>query len=414
MPLTDVAARKAAPREKPYKLSDEKGLYLHVQPNGARYWRLKYRFGGKEKVLALGVYPEVGLKEARERRAAAQKLLDQGKDPGETRREEKIARKVAARTSFEAVAREWFEHKRHEWVESYADKIIVSLEKDLFPSLGRRPIGEITAAELLAALRKVEARGALETLKRVRQRASDVFLYAIATGRAETNPAAGLHKAVKVAPSRHRPALHAGELRDFFIRLEAVRISSQIKSAVRLLILTFLRPGELRGACWSEVDLSAGLWIVPGERDRSRGMVGMKMKEPHAVPLSRQAIALFKGLQTLTGDGELVFPNRNDSSRPMSDGTINSALRAMGYSSDQVTGHGFRSTATGALLELGFRPEVIDRQLSHRERNEVFGAYSHQAEYMDERRRMMQAWADYLDRLRSGAEVIPLRATGKS
>lgn len=414
MPLTDVAVRKAVSQEKAYKLSDEKGLYLLVQPNGSRYWRLKYRFGGKEKALALGVYPEVGLKEARSRRANAQRLIDQGIDPGEARREEKIARKVAAATSFEAVGREWYQKKRHEWVERYADKVLASLEKDLFPSLGRRPIAEITSAELLAVLRKVEARGALETLKRIRQRASDVFLYAIATGRAEVNPATGLHKAVKVASAKRRPALHASELRDFFIRLEAVRISNQVKAAVRLLVLTFLRPGELRGACWQELDLAQAMWIVPGERDRSRGMVGMKMKEDHAVPLSHQAVALFEGLQILNGHGELVFPNRNDPTRPMSDGTINSALRAMGYNSDQVTGHGFRATATGALLELGFRPEVIDRQLSHRERNEVFGAYSHQAEYMDERRRMMQAWADYLDRLRTCAPVIQLRTAATS
>ncbi len=401
MPLTDVAARNAALREKPYKLSDEKGLYLLIQPNGSKYWRLKYRFGGKEKVLALGIYPTVGLKEARHRRADAQKLLDQGTDPSETRRVEKIARHVSGNTSFKSVALEWFEKKRHEWVPTYAAKVLESIEKDLFPSLGRRPVSEITTAELLTTLRKIEARGALETLKRIRQRSSDIFLHAIATGRVESNPANGLHKAVKVASQKRRSALRPNELRDFFIRLEAVRLTRPIKTAVRLLILTFLRPGELRSACWPEIDFETAQWTVPGERDRSRGMVGMKMKETHVVPLSRQAVALFKELSENSNRHELVFPNRNDPTRPMSDGTINSALRAMGYSHDQVTGHGFRATATGALLELGFRPEIIDKQLSHRERNEVFGAYSHQAEYMAERRRMMQAWADYLDSLKS-------------
>lgn len=284
-----------------------------------------------------------------------------------------------------------------------------SIEKDLFPSLGRRPVAEITAAELLLAFRKVEARGALETLKRVRQRASDVFLYAIATGRAEANPAAGLHKALKTAPTKHRAALHPRDLRDFFARLEAVRVSALVKLAIRLLMLTFLRPGELRGARWCEIDLDNAAWIVPAERDRARGLVGMKMKEAHTVPLSPQAVEVLREIMAITGDRELLFPNRNDPTRPMSDGTINSALRAMGYAGDEVTGHGFRATAAVALLELGYRPEVIDRQLAHRERKEVFGAYSHQAEYLAERRQLMEAWGNYLDAAKAD-NVVPIRA----
>ena len=408
MALTDTAIRKARPGEKPYKLADEKGLFLLVgiKP-GALYWRLKYRFAGKEKLLALGVYPEVPLKVARQKRDDARRLLDTGKDPSETRRAEKIARKVAADASFEIVAREWHEKKRGEWLDTYAAKVLTSLEQDLFPSLGRRPVSEISAAEMLAVLRKVEARGALETLKRVRQRASDIFLYAIATGRAENNPVTGLHKALKVASVEHRAALHPTALREFFIRLDAVRVTRMVKNAIRLLALTFLRPGELRGASWSEIDLQAGVWVVPAERDRSRGLVGMKMKEAHTVALSTQAVDLLKELHEMTGQRDLVFPNRNDPRRPMSDGTINTALRAMGYAGDEVTGAGFRTTATGALLELGWRPEVIDRQLAHRERKEVFGAYSHQAEYLAERRKMMQQWADYLDQAGRG-NVVPL------
>ena len=410
MPLTDTAIRKAKPGEKPYKLADEKGLFLlvGVKP-AALYWRMKYRFAGKEKLLALGVYPEISLKAARQKRDEARRLLDAGTDPAEARRVEKIARKVAAASSFEAVAREWHEKKRHEWVETYAAKVLTSLEQDLFPTLGRRPIAEISSAELLAVLRKIEARGALETLKRVRQRANDIFLHAIATGCAENNPAAGLHKAVKTAPVTHRPALYPADLREFFIRLDAVRVSRMIKNAVRLLVLTFLRPGELRGARWAEIDLQAGVWVVPAERDRSRGLVGMKMKEMHTVSLSSQAVDVLKDLHEITGHRDLVFPNRNDPRRPMSDGTVNSALRAMGYAGDEVTGSGFRATATGALLELGWRPEVIDRQLAHRERKEVFGAYSHQAEYLAERRKMMQQWADWLDQVKSGANVVPIR-----
>lgn len=408
MALTDTAIRKARPGEKPYKLADEKGLFLLVgiKP-GALYWRLKYRFAGKEKLLALGVYPEVPLKVARQKRDDARRLLDAGKDPSETRRVEKIARKVAADASFEIVAREWHEKKRGEWLDTYAAKVLTSLEQDLFPALGHRPVSEISAAEILAVLRKVEARGALETLKRVRQRASDIFLYAIATGRADNNPVTGLHKALKVASVEHRAALHPTALREFFIRLDAVRVTRMVKNAIRLLALTFLRPGELRGASWSEIDLQAGVWVVPAERDRSRGLVGMKMKEAHTVALSTQAVDLLKELHEMTGQHDLVFPNRNDLRRPMSDGTINTALRAMGYAGDEVTGAGFRTTATGALLELGWRPEVIDRQLAHRERKEVFGAYSHQAEYLAERRKMMQQWADYLDQVGRG-NVVPL------
>lgn len=405
--LNDTQCRQARATEKAIKLADDKGLYLLVALSGAKYWRMDYRFGGKRKTLALGVYPEVSLKVARQKLDEARRLLDAGVDPSEARRTEKIARKVAADASFEVVAREWHEKKRGQWLDTYAAKVLTSLEQDLFPTLGRRPVSEISAAEMLAVLRKVEIRGALETLKRVRQRASDIFLYAIATGRAENNPVTGLHKALKVASVEHRAALHPTALREFFIRLDAVRVTRMVKSAIRLLALTFLRPGELRGASWSEIDLQAGVWVVPAERDRSRGLVGMKMKEAHTVALSTQAVDLFKELHEMTGQRDLVFPNRNDPRRPMSDGTINTALRAMGYAGDEVTGAGFRTTATGALLELGWRPEVIDRQLAHRERKEVFGAYSHQAEYLAERRKMMQQWADYLDQAGRG-NVVPL------
>lgn len=411
MSLTDTAIRKATPAEKPFKLYDEKGLFLLINPNDSRYWKFKYRFAGKEKKLSLGVYPEVTLKQARQKRDEARAILDAGGDPGERRRADKIASKVASDNVFEAVAREWHDKKKGEWVDTYAVKVLTSLEQDLFPTLGRRPISEISAAEMLSTLRKVEARGALETLKRVRQRASDIFIYAIATSRAETNPVAGLEKALKVASTTHRPALRAAGLRDFFIRLDTVRVSKMVKSAIQLLAMTFLRPGELRGASWAEIDLQAGVWVVPAERDRSRGLVGMKMKEPHTVTLSTQAVELLRELREITGNRDLVFPNRNDPRRPMSDGTINSALRAMGYAGDEVTGAGFRTTATGALLELGWRPEVIDRQLAHRERNEVFGAYSHQAEYMAERRKMMQQWSDWIDQVKAGGNVVPLHGS---
>lgn len=407
--LTDTACRNAKPGEKLRKIADELGLYLLVHPNGSKYWRMDYRFDGKRKTLALGVYPDVTLKDARNKRDEERRRLAAGIDPGQHRKQTNEEKRTRRANTFEAVAREWLGTK--ELVPNYRDKVLASLENDVFKHVGARPIAEVNAPEVLEVLRKIEARGALETLKRVRQRMSDVFLYAIATGRATSNPVQGLHKALKVQRASHRPALQARDLRDFFIRLDVVRISRPVKLALHLLVLTFVRPGELRGAQWSELDFDRGEWVIPAERDRARGLVGMKMKEPHVVPLSRQAAAVFEELQAHSGHKDLVFPNRNDHTRPISDGTLNSALRAMGYSADQVTGHGFRATATGGLLELGFKPEVIDRQLAHRERDQVFGAYSHTAQYMAERRELMQAWADYVDAVVSGAKVIPLRAT---
>ncbi|MBL8448218.1 MAG: tyrosine-type recombinase/integrase [Zoogloeaceae bacterium] len=411
MKLTDLACRKAQPREKSYRMAAGGGLYLEVLPAGGKYWRWKYRFLDKEKRLAIGVYPRVSLKDAEKKRDEARKLLDDGRDPSVERKAKKIMARIAHANTFESVAREWHATRSHDLVADYAEKILASLEKDVFPALGFRPISEITAPEVLAVLRKVEARGALDTLKRIRQRVSDVFLYAIATSRAASNPVAGLHKAVKVHKGEHRPALQARDLRDFFIRLEVAPISRPVKLALHLLVLTFLRPGELRSARWCELDLDKGEWLVPGERDRSRGMTGMKMGEDHVVPLSRQVVAIFEELKDYSGERDLVFFNRNDHTRPMSDGTLNSALRAMGYGAKEVTGHGFRATATGSLLELGWRPEVIDRQLAHRERRgAVFGAYSHTAQFLQERRKMMQAWADYVDAICTAQNVIPIRA----
>lgn len=398
------------PTDKPYTLADEKGLYLQVTPSGGKLWRMKYRFSGKEKLLAFGKYPEVSLAEARDRRDEARKLLAAGTDPGEHRQAVKLAKAAEGCNTFEAVARQWHAKVKASLVPEYAQKILRSLEMDVFPAIGKRPIAEIRPPEMLAMLRKIEARGTLETLKRVRQRCADVFTFAIASGLRETeNPVAGLEKTLQTAKVRHHPALHARHLPDFFTRLEIVRISQPVKQAIQLAILLFLRPGELRSARWPEIDLDSATWIVPGERDRERGMTGMKMKEAHVVPLSRQAVEIFRQLQPYSGSGELVFPNRNDPTRPMSNGTVNSALRAMGYAGDEVTGHGFRATAASALAEMGFRKEVIDRQLAHKERNQVLSAYIHQAEYLEERRVLMQTWADYIDSLTNGGKVIPIQ-----
>lgn len=409
MALTDTAVRQAKPAEKDRKVSDERGLYLLIRASGSKLWRLDYRFEGIRKTLALGGYPDVSLASARRLRDQARELIAAGADPSQARKDEEAAKRIAKENSFEAMSRAW--HKLHEaeWVAQHAVRIIRSLEADVFPILGSKPVSEITAVDVLAVLRKVEARGAADMVKRLRQRIGDVFMYAIATGAATSNPAEGLHKAVTPYRATRRAALQAADLRDFFIRLEAVRLGLPVKHAIRLQVLTFVRPGELRCAMWSEFDLEAGMWIVPGERDRSRGLVGMKMGETHHVPLSRQVVAILAELRNYSGHGDLVFPNRNDPNRTMTNNTVNAGLRAMGYTSAQVSGAGFRATATGALLELGYRPEVIDRQLSHRERKEVFGAYSHQVQYLPERKKMMQEWADHVDRVCKGTDIVQLK-----
>lgn len=411
--LTDIECRKAQAADGTRKkLSDQKSLYLLVTPTG-KYWRFDYRFAGKRKTLALGVFPETKVREAREKCDAARKLLANNIDPAEAKKATKAAMRAEQENSFEAVARTWYAQTSQNLVPTYAAKIIRSLELDVFPTLGKRPIGDIKPPEVLAMLRRIEARGALETLKRVRQRCSDIFTFAIASGLRQTeNPVTGLEKALQAIKPKHHASLHVRQLPEFFIRLEAVRVSQPVKLAVRLAILLFLRPGEIRSAQWKEIDLDSATWIVPAERDRERGMTGMKMKDTHVVPLSRQAVEIFRQLRPYSGSGELVFPNRNDPRRPMSDGTVNSALRAMGYAGDEVTGHGFRTTAASALAEMGFRKEVIDRQLAHKERNQVLAAYIHQAEYIDERRIMMQAWADRVEKLEKGADIIRLAASG--
>lgn len=408
MALNDTVVRQIKPSDKPQKLADGDGLYLLVQASGSKLWRFDYRFLDKRKTLALGRYPDVSLKAARHALAEARSLLAEGTDPGAARKDAKRAARVAAANSFEAVARAWWEKWRADRTEGTASGAIRALEIHVFPRLGSMPISSIGPVDVLEVLRKIEAKGSTEMLKRVRARIGEVFIFAIANGLAASNPSEGLHKAVKTHTEQRRPALRASELREFFIRLDAVRISQPIKLAIRLLVLTFVRPGELRCAQWHEFDLDADVWTVPAERDRSRGLTGMKMREEHIVPLSRQAVAALRELQTHSGGRDLLFPNRNGQGRPISDGTINSALRAMGYQAHEVTGHGFRATATGALLELGFRPDVIDRQLAHRERKQVFAAYSHHAQFLPERKKMMQAWADYVDRLCKGGDVIDL------
>ncbi len=399
MALTDAAARNARTRSKPYKLSDAKGLFLLVHPNGSKYWRLKYRIGGKEKLLALGVYPEIGLGEARELAGDARRLVKENKDPVAERQAARARAAVSAATTFEAVAKEWMQSRAKKWSPSYADKVDTVLTTNLFPRIGRMPIETITAPVLLGALRPIEARGALEVAARARRWAGEVFRYAIATGRGQNDPAAALKGALKTAQTQHYPALRRDELGDFVRKLVDYPGRPETRLAVHLLLLTFVRPGELRAAQWSEFNLQAAEWRIPSER--------MKGRTEHIVPLSSQALRLLEELRTLTGHGDYLFPSGRARVPCMSENTINKAIDVLGYKG-RVVGHGFRATASTILNESGrFPVDAIERQLAHAERNKVRAAY-HRAQYLVERRQMMQHWADLLDACRKGAEVIPI------
>jgi integrase len=385
--LSDAKARNAKPRAKSYKISDGEGLFLVVMPSGSKYWRLRYFHAGKEKLLALGVYPDVSLADARDRRAHARKALAAGNDPAELKREAK--RQITLRTanSFEVVAREWLETRKHKWASSSSRQTTARLEQHVFPKIGPRPIAEIAPPEVLAMLRTVEARGTLETAHRIMQICGQIFMYAIATGRAERNPVPDLRGALKTPVSKHYPFLNASDLTGYLRKLEAYDGSVVTKLALRFLLLTFVRTGELRAARWNEVDWEKAEWRIPAER--------MKMKELHLVPLSTQAIATLREIENHTGKGQYVFPNYHNPATFMSENAMLFALYRMGYHS-RATGHGFRSTASTILNENGFRADVIERQLAHGERNDVRAAYNH-AEYLPERRTMMQWWADHLD-----------------
>jgi len=388
MALSDAKVRNAKPLSKPFKIADGEGLFLLVVPSGGKYWRFKYHFGGKEKLLALGVYPEVSLGEAREKRAEARKTLAKGNDPGAVKRENKLQTALNSEHTFEAIAREWFAQRTHEWAEGTSRTHLKRLERHIIPKLGKRPIKEITAPEVLAMVRVVEGKGTLDTAKRLMQICGQVFMYAIATGRAERNPVPDLRGAIKTAVTTHHAYLRAGELPEYLMRLDAYDGAIVTKLALKLLLLTFVRTTELRAANWSEIDFDKAEWRLPAER--------MKMKEEHIVPLSSQAVSVLRELQNHTGNRQFIFPNqKNPFSAFMSENTMLYALYRMGYHS-RTTGHGFRSTASTILNENGFMPDVIERQLAHSERNKVRAAYNH-AHYLPERRKMMQWWADYLD-----------------
>jgi integrase len=402
MALTDVALRQTKPGVKTQRLSDAGGLFLEIRPNGAKYWRLAYRFDGKQKMLALGVYPDVSLVAAREKREAAKKLLASGVDPSDNRKALKSV--LSGEGSFEAVAREWFYQKSPVWAGSHSSKIIVRLEQDIFPWLGSKQINTVTAPDLLAVLRRIESRGAVDTANRAKQNCSQIFRYAIATGRAERDPAADLRGALKSTRKIHYPTIiEPSKIAELMRAIEGYSGGLLTRCALRLAPLVFVRPGELRQAEWAEFDFAAAEWRIPADK--------MKMKVMHLVPLSRQAIKILMEIQPLTGSGKYVFPSERTGERPMSNNTVNAALRRLGYPKEEITGHGFRSMASTRLHEMGWASDVIERQLAHGERNSVKAAYCH-AEYLAERKKLMQVWADYLEALAAGAKIIPFKAAG--
>ncbi len=405
MALTDVMVRKAKAADRPRKLADEKGLFLLVSPGGSKYWRFKYRFAGREKLLALGVYPDVTLAEARERRDEARKLLSREVDPGELKRLRRQAARTAGANTFEAVAREWYAKHSANWVESHSTKILRRLERDVFPWLGRRPIAEVAAPEILTVLRRIESRGALETAHRAHQNCSQIMRYAVATGRAERDPAADLRGALPPARERHYATITEPKaIGDLLRAIQGYEGSFITKCALQLAPLVFVRPGELRRAEWVEVDLDAREWRIPAER--------MKMRALHIVLLAKQAVTVLRELHGLTGEDKYLFPGVRSKARPMSENTVNAALRRLGYGKDEMTGHGFRAMASTVLNEMGWHRDAIERQLAHAERDSVRAAYNY-AEHLPERRKMMQAWADHLDALRDGAEIVSLRRAGR-
>lgn len=397
--LTETAIRAAKATEKPAKLFDAGGLYLLLNPQGSRLWRLKYRVHGKEKLLAIGAYPDVSLKRAREKRDEARRLLADGIDPSAQRKAEKLAHAE----TFETLATEWLNLQRKRFSQSSLEKAEWMFNDLLNPFLGSKPITTITAPEILAVLRKIEARGKHETAHRLRQRCGQVFRYAVATGRALRDPTVDLRGALAPIVVAHRAAItEPKRIGELLRAIDDYQGQPGTAAALKLAPLVFARPGELRAAEWSEFTLEGKdpEWRIPAER--------MKMREMHLVPLSRQAVVVLRELEAHTGDGKYLFPSLRTASRPISENTVNAALRRLGYSKDDMTGHGFRAMASTCLNEQGWHPDLIELQLAHAERNKVRAAYN-RAERLSERRKMMQAWADYLDGLRAGAKVTPIR-----
>lgn len=402
MKLTHIvcenAAKKAQEAGRTLKLADGQGLYLQAMPSGARYWRFRYRFAGKEKVLALGVYPEVSLKEARDKRDAARRLLADNQDPSRVKKEKRLQAFSESENTFEKLAREWFEQQRAILTPKHADALVARFERDVFPYIGSLPVRDIKPAYVLEVCRKVEARKAYDVARRIKQTCGQIFRYGVANGRAEIDPTVHIKDALRPYRPEHYATLEIKEVPEFLQVLEKneARLYSDTRLAMKLLMLTFVRTSELINARWSEIDLEEATWIIPAAR--------MKMRRDHIVPLSRQSLAILQELKKNNGHREWVFPNQVRPRKPMSNATITRAIMRMGYK-DRMTGHGFRALAMTTIKEkLGYRHEVIDRQLAHAHKSKIIAAYD-RAQFLDDRRVMMQQWADYIDKITANKQA---------
>ena len=390
MALTATTIKTCKPKDKAYKLTDGGGLYLLVSPSGGKWWRFDYRCQSKRKTLSMGVYPAISLKDARDRRDEAKKQLANGIDPAMVRKSQK--HQQSQPNTFEAVAREWHAKFKPGWSDSHANRLLRLLERDIFPWLGSMPVSDVSSPVLLQTIRRIETRS-LDTAHRAMQNCGQVFRYAIATGRQQNDPTHALKGAIPPIRDNHFASItHPEQIGPLLRAIEGYKGEFITQSALRLGPLVFVRPGELRHAEWSEINLEIGEWRIPSEK--------MKMGQPHIVPLARQSIVLLTDLQPLTGTGQYLFPSVRSLDRPLSENTINAALRRLGYTKDEMTGHGFRSMASTLLNEQGWNRDHIERQLAHAERNKIRAAYNY-ADYLPERRKMMQAWADYLDTLKA-------------
>ncbi|WP_458377854.1 tyrosine-type recombinase/integrase [Pseudomonas fluorescens] len=399
MALTDTAARTAKPREKLYRVADAAGLCLEVTPSGSKLWRFRYRFGGKAKMMGLGAYPTVTLAKARERREDARRLLANGIDPTAHKQAEKTAQSALAHT-FEELAREWYAYNSPRWATSTAAKALQYLEADILPVIGQRPVQDVTRPELVALVRKVEKRGALNVAGKIRQWLSQIFRYGLAKGSVESNPATDLDVVAAIAPrTKNHPHVPLSEIPILLGKLDAAKCDVMTRIAVRLLLLTGVRPGELRHAPWCEIDLESATWTIPAAR--------MKARRPHVVPLPYQAVASLRELKEITGSYPIAFPGRNNRERPQSENTVNKALHQIGYEGRQ-TGHGFRHLLSTELNSRGFNRDWIERQLAHGDQDEIRDTYNH-AHYLEQRRQMMQAWADSIDALCAGLNVVSIK-----
>ncbi|MBY6251076.1 MULTISPECIES: tyrosine-type recombinase/integrase [Enterobacteriaceae] len=401
MALTDIKVRSAKPQEKEYTLVDGDGMFLLIHPNGSKYWRFRFRFGGKQHLMAFGVYPETSLADARQKREEARRLVAAGIDPREHKRAVKEEQAKEAIT-FESVAREWHATNK-KWSEEHSRRVLKSLEDNLFSVIGKRCIEELKTRDLLAPIKVVEATGRFEVASRLQQRTTAIMRYAVQSGLIDYNPAQEMAGAIASSNRVHRPALELKRLPELLHRIDSYTGRAMTRLAVELTLLIFIRSSELRFARWSEIDFETAMWTIPAEREAIEGVKhsqrGSKMRTPHLVPLSRQALDILRQVHKFSGNRDFVFVGDHNPRKPMSENTVNKALRVMGYDTKvDVCGHGFRTMACSSLIESGlWSRDAVERQMSHMERSSVRAAYIHKAEHLDERRLMLQWWADYLD-----------------